>query len=157
MLHAEPLSCPLYSPLTPPRQPNAKANLPGPLQRLNAARNRNAAPVKLSDLLGLGERESRQPPNLGSHGQRTGHVIEYPPQPRNRVVGELRVVLGVVRIPSWDLEPTALDFQRLVGRPAPAEQHRLLQAGRPAFPALALDDEAEIPERHCERPDVRAA
>src|SRR5262249_40243329 len=33
------------------RSPNARANLPGPLQRQHAARNRNAAPVKFSDWL----------------------------------------------------------------------------------------------------------
>ncbi len=37
---------------------NAQANLPGPLQRLHAARNRNAAPVKLSDWFGLAPSQS---------------------------------------------------------------------------------------------------
>ena len=32
---------------------NAQANLPGPPQRLHAARNQNAAPVKFSDWFGL--------------------------------------------------------------------------------------------------------
>ena len=35
--------------ITRGKSPNEKANLPGPLQRLHAARNRNAAPVKFSD------------------------------------------------------------------------------------------------------------
>jgi len=34
-----------------PLRANAQANLLGPLQRLHAARNRNAAPVKFSDWL----------------------------------------------------------------------------------------------------------
>lgn len=36
------------------RPPNDNANLPGPLQGLHAAQNRNAAPVKFSDWLAAG-------------------------------------------------------------------------------------------------------
>ena len=35
------------------RRPNAQAILPGPLQGLHAARNQNAAPVKVSDVFGV--------------------------------------------------------------------------------------------------------
>ena len=40
--------------------PNAQANLPGPLQRLHAARNQNAAPVKFSDWLCRAELRAKQ-------------------------------------------------------------------------------------------------
>ena len=40
--------------MAPVSPPNEKANLPGPLQRMHAAQNRNAAPVKFSDLFGGG-------------------------------------------------------------------------------------------------------
>src|SRR5262249_29827783 len=39
--------------------PNERANLPGPLRRLHAARNRKAAPVKFSDWLAAAPLQSR--------------------------------------------------------------------------------------------------
>src|SRR5688500_18219038 len=56
-----PVRCEESIPSIIARAPNVKANLPGPLQRLKAARNRNAAPVKLSDwLAGAASRRRRQ-------------------------------------------------------------------------------------------------
>jgi hypothetical protein len=49
--------------------PNAKANLPGPLQGLHAARNQNAAPVKLSGWFG-GVRENLHHYAMGCAGTR---------------------------------------------------------------------------------------
>src|SRR5262245_12218254 len=72
------------------------------------------------------------------------------------MVGEFGVILCVVGVPARDVEPPALDLHRLIGSPATVEQECFFESGMASFRALALDDEAEVAERHSEGANVSA-
>src|SRR5437762_10818790 len=63
-------------------RPNAPANWPGALKRRHAARNRNAAPVKLSDLFGVRRLRDQDLPALcpgvaGTSPLTAGTLVSY--------------------------------------------------------------------------------
>src|SRR5262249_45351149 len=63
----------------------------------------------------------------------------------------------VVRVPVGQLHMSLADGRYRVRSEPPVQQHCLAQAGRPPLFALDLGDEAEVPEREGNRPDIRHA